>query len=374
MTALSIKLQQIGPIPLAVEFHCEKGELLVLTGPSGGGKTTILRSIAGLYKPEHGNIECAGSYWLDSNKQYFLPPQKRSVGLVFQHYSLFPHLTAGNNVKIALGHLPAEKQQDRVRQLFDLVNLEGLENRYPYELSGGQQQRVALARALAREPAILLLDEPFSAVDQVTRRKLRQELARLRMKLNIPIILVTHDLDEARMLADRMCIVHNGKSLQTAAPEFVMSKPMNAEVAYLVDILNVFTGEIIRHDTVNKITYLKWNEHELECALYDKFSPGTIVDWVIPPESIILHRRDRPSRGERENPVSGTIDQSIPMGENTSIIMKLNGTTGVLNFNISTHTARRNHLDEGEEINISLLAEGIHIMPKANSISENRAS
>src|SRR5690606_26556281 len=122
----------------------------------------------------------------------------------------------------------------------------------------------------------------------------------------------------------------------TAAPEFVMSKPMNAEVAYLVDILNVFTGEILRHDAANKITYLKWNEHELECALCEKFSPGTIVDWVIPPESIILHRRDRPSRGERENPVSGTIDQSIPMGENTSIIMKLNGTTGVLNFNIPT--------------------------------------
>jgi len=374
MTALSIKLNQSGPIPLAVEFHCEEGELLVLTGPSGGGKTTILRAIAGLYQPEHGIIECAGSRWLDTSKQYFLPPQKRSAGLVFQHYSLFPHLSAGDNVKIALGHLPAEKRQDRVHRLFDLVNLEGLENRYPYELSGGQQQRVALARALAREPAILLLDEPFSAVDQVTRRKLRQELVRLRMKLNIPIILVTHDLDEARMLADRMCILHNGTSLQTAAPEFVMSKPINAEVAFLVDILNVFSGEIIRHDTVNRITYLKWNEHELECALCEKFSPDTKVDWVIPPESIILHRRDRPSRGERENPVSGIVDQSIPMGINTSIIMKLNGTTGVLNFSIPTHTARRNHLDEGEEINISLLAEAIHIMPKANSISENRTS
>jgi molybdate transport system ATP-binding protein len=374
MTALSIKLHQSGPIPLAVDFNCDEGELLVLTGPSGGGKTTILRSIAGLYHPEQGNIECAGSCWLDSSKQYFLPPQKRSAGLVFQHYSLFPHLSAGDNVKIALGHLPAEKRQDRVHRLFDLVNLEGLENRYTYELSGGQQQRVALARALAREPAILLLDEPFSAVDQVTRRKLRQELARLRMKLNIPIIFVTHDLDEARMLADRMCIVHNGKSLQTDAPELVMSKPENAEVAYLVDILNVFSGKIIRHDVANKITYLKWNEHELECALREKFAPGTKVDWVIPPESIILHRRDRPSRGERENPVSGIIDQSIPMGENTSIIMKLNGTTEVLSFNIPTHTARRNHLDEGEEINVSLLAEAIHIMPKAASLSGNQPS
>ena len=374
MTALSIKLNQTGPIPLAVEFCCEEGELLVLAGPSGSGKTTILRSIAGLYRPENGTIECRGSRWLDTSTQYFMPPQKRSAGLVFQHYSLFPHLSAGNNVKIAMGHLSADKHMNRVHQLFDLVNLEGLENRYPSELSGGQQQRVALARALAREPAILLLDEPFSAVDQVTRRKLRQELVRLRMKLNIPIILVTHDLDEARMLADRMCILHNGSSLQTGIPEIVMSKPANAEVAYLVDMVNVFSGEIVRHDAVKKLTYLKWNKYELECVLREEFTPETTVDWIIPPESIILHRHDRPSRGERENPVSGFIDQSIPLGENTSIIMKLNGCADVLSLNIPTHTARRNHLVEGEEINVSLLTEAIHLMPKANKLSENRLS
>lgn len=374
MAALSIKLHQSGPIPLAVEFCCEEGELLVLAGPSGSGKTTILRSIAGLYHPEHGTIDCRGSCWLDTANQHSLPPQKRSAGLVFQHYSLFPHLSAGDNVKIAMGHLPADKHYDRVHQLFELVNLEGLENRYPSELSGGQQQRVALARALAREPAVLLLDEPFSAVDQVTRRKLRQELVRLHMKLNIPIILVTHDLDEARMLADRMCILHNGKSLQAGAPETVMTRPDNAEVAYLVDMINVFPGEIVRHDAEKQLTYLVWNNRELECTLCEKFSTGTTVDWVIPPESIILHRRDRPSRGERENPVSGTIEQSIPLGENTSIIMKLDRSADVLNFSIPTHTARRNHLFEGEEISVSLLAEAIHLMPKAIKFPENKST
>jgi molybdate transport system ATP-binding protein len=361
---LSVRIQQTGPIPLNVEFSCQQHELIVLVGPSGSGKTTLLRSIAGLYQPVHCDITCAGETWSDATQHR--PPQRRRTGLVFQHYALFPHLTVTGNIALACRDRREPEKKSYIRDMLLLVNLEGLEERYPSQLSGGQQQRVALARALAREPAILLLDEPFSAVDQVTRRKLKQELVYLRSKLNIPIILVTHDLDEARMLADRICVLHNGTTLQTGKPETVMSKPSNAEVARLVDMTNIFSGKIIRHDGAKQLTYLKWNNYELECLLCDEYSPGTAVDWVIPADSIILHRRDRPSRGERENPVNGMIEQFIPLGENTSIVMKVNGCAEDLNFSIPTHTARRNNLAEGSEISISLLANAIHIMPKIN--------
>jgi len=366
---LQVAMVQAGPIPLNVKFSCRQHELIVLVGPSGSGKTTILRSIAGLYKPQHCRVSCAGEIWSDDNLKIRQPAQKRRTGLVFQHYALFPHLSVFRNIELACGQLPDNEKQEYVLEILHMVNMGGLEQRYPSQLSGGQQQRVALARALARQPSILLLDEPFSAVDQVTRRKLRRELARLRQKLNIPIILVTHDLDEARMLADRMYILHNGSLLQEGTPMEILSKPANALVARLVDLGNLFCGKIIRHDRANNLTYLGWGSLELECSLREEFTPGTDVDWIIPPESIILHRRDRPSRGERENPVHGIIEQSIPLGENTSIVMKLDKET-MLSFSIPTHTARRNNLHDGVEIKASLLAEAIHLMPRDNKLQK----
>jgi molybdate transport system ATP-binding protein len=362
---LQVAMLQTGPIPLNVRFSCQQHELIVLVGPSGSGKTTILRAIAGLYNPLHSRVSCDGEIWTDNSQKIYQPAQKRRTGLVFQHYALFPHLNVFRNIELACGQIPDNKKQEYVLEMLHLVNMDGLELRYPAQLSGGQQQRVALARALARQPSILLLDEPFSAVDQVTRRKLRRELARLRQKLNIPIFLVTHDLDEARMLADRMYILHNGTLLQDGTPTEILSKPANALVARLVDLGNLFSGKIIRHDPANNLTYLAWGSMELECSLREEYPPDTVVDWVIPPESIILHRRDRPSRGERENPVHGVIEQSIPLGENTSILMKLDKET-TMSFSIPTHTARRNNLLEGEEINVSLLAEAIHLMPRNN--------
>jgi molybdate transport system ATP-binding protein len=365
---LKVDLKQDRPISLNVLFSCQQHELIVLVGPSGSGKTTLLRSIAGLYQTQKHFIQCNEEIWSDHNKRINLPTQKRKIGLVFQHYALFPHLNVMRNIELACDHYPPDKRKGHVMSMLQLVNLDGLQDRYPVQLSGGQQQRVALARALAREPDILLLDEPFSAVDQVTRRKLRRELASLRQKLNIPIILVTHDLDEARMLADRMCILHNGSLLQTGVPDEVLSRPANAEVARLVDLNNLFTGEIIRHDQVKQLTYLRWNNLELECVLNESFKPNSNIDWVIPPDSIILHRKDRPSHGERENPVPGTIQQAIQMGETTTIVMTVTGNEQSLSFNIPTHVARRNQLLEGEIITVSLLANAIHIMPRTQSL------
>jgi molybdate transport system ATP-binding protein len=239
---LHVRLGQDGPIPLAVELSCGEGEMLGLVGPSGSGKTTILRTIAGLYRPQRGEVSCNGMRWLDTAAGTDVPPHRRRVGLVFQSYALFPHMTALGNVVTALGHRPAAERNTRARALLAQVHLEGLEDRRPAELSGGQQQRVAVARALAREPAVLLFDEPFSAVDRPTRRKLHTELAELRKSVRAPIVLVTHDIDEVVALADRMCVLDRGETLQAGLPADLLAAPANPRVAIALDLPSAESG------------------------------------------------------------------------------------------------------------------------------------
>jgi molybdate transport system ATP-binding protein len=238
---LIVALRQTAPIPLDVALSCAAGEMLALVGPSGSGKTTVLRAIAGLYRPAEGRVLCAGDVWLDTSAGIALPPHRRRAGLVFQHYALFRHMTALANVAAAMGHRPPAERPDEARRLLALVHLDGLEQRYPAELSGGQQQRVALARALAREPQVLLLDEPFSAVDRRVRRELHAELAAIRAAIRVPIVLVTHDLGEATGLADRLAVIDRGEILQVGAPRDVVAHPASARVAAALD-LDMGTG------------------------------------------------------------------------------------------------------------------------------------
>jgi len=358
---LHARLEQEAPIPLAAELSCAPGELAALVGPSGSGKTTILRCIAGLHRPRAGEVRCNGALWYDGSID--LPPQRRSVGLVFQSYALFPHLSALGNVMLAAGHVAPGQREAKGRALLELVNLAGLEERRPAQLSGGQQQRVALARALARDPEALLLDEPFAAVDRVTRRKLQRELALLRERVRIPIVLVTHDLDEARLLADSMTILHHGKTLQRGAPEEILARPCSAEVARLLDLGNLFEAVVREQRPESNRTLLEWAGFTLEAKHAPGFSPGESVSWVVAPEYVILHRRDRPSQGERENPVRGVVQECVSMGETTSVSIRIAGQLS-LAMNIATHHARRNQLAAGMEATVTLLAEGIHIMQR----------
>jgi len=349
-------------MPLEAEFSCAPGEVLALVGPSGSGKTTLLHCVAGLWHPQEGHIRCSGETWTDTQAGVRRPPQQRSVGLVFQSYALFPHMTALDNVRAALGHRPRAAQAARAAELLELVRLKGLERRRPAELSGGQQQRVAVARALARDPKVLLLDEPFSAVDRSTREKLYRELAELRRVLRMPVVLVTHDLDEAAMLADRMCILHHGATLQSAEPRELLARPHNALVARLVGLRNVFEGRVLEHR--GEQTTLEWEGQMLEARRQDRFGPGERVAWSIPAASIVLHRRDRPSRGEHENPVRGIISEVLYLGDNASIAFTVGGNAGPqLAFSVPAHVARRNGLQPGVQAAVSLLAEGIHLMP-----------
>lgn len=234
-TGLAVSLRQDGPIALDLSFSVGPGKLMALVGPSGSGKTTALRSVAGLYTPAFGRVTCQGRVWLDTEERLNTPTRDRRVGLVFQSYALFPHLTALENVMEALGELPRAARRLEARRLLGRMHLEGFDDRRPAQLSGGQQQRVAVARALARRPDVLLLDEPFSAVDRSARRKLRQELAELRRDLPMPTILVTHDLDDVVRLADDVCVLSGGKILQRGPVAEVMNNPSVA-VAELLDL------------------------------------------------------------------------------------------------------------------------------------------
>ena len=361
---LGIRLAQAAPVPLRVELTCGPGELLALVGPSGSGKSTVLRAIAGLLRAREGAITCGGSTWFDAGAGICWTPQRRRVGFVFQHYGLFPHLTALENVAEALSDRSADERRRFAAELLRRVHLDGLEDRLPHRLSGGQQQRVAVARALAREPKVLLLDEPFSAVDRATRERLYLELAEMRKELEMPVILVTHDLDEALLLADRMCVLSRGETLQSGAPYDVITRPDTPQVAQLVGLKNIFRAGVIAHDSDKGITYIEWRGRRLEARLQPAYAPGSQVVWAIPPAFIVLHRRDRPSRGERENPVQGVVGNFVRLGENALLSVHVDDASRPpLFLSLPMHVARRNGIEQGVAVGISLLAEGIHLMP-----------
>lgn len=243
---MSIKIQNIskrfnGHFALAdVSFDVHEGELVSLLGPSGSGKTTLLRIIAGLESPTSGEIfyfnEVATS----------IPIQERNIGFVFQHYALFKHMTVEENVEFPLKIRKVEKKtrKRRVQELLELVQLGNLAKRYPHQLSGGQKQRVALARALASEPKVLLLDEPFGALDANVRKDLRRWLRNLHKEIHVTTIMVTHDQEEAFEVSDKVVILNKGKLEQIGTPDEVFHNPVNPFVIKFLGNVNIFHGRL----------------------------------------------------------------------------------------------------------------------------------
>ncbi len=218
-----------------VSFHVEEGELVGLLGPSGGGKTTVLRMIAGLEMPTGGDILIRGQRVND------LPVQQRNIGFVFQNYALFKTMSVHANIAFGLKikKWPRADREARIAELVELFGLQGLEKRYPHQLSGGQRQRVAIARALAPKPNVLLLDEPFGAVDAKIRQDLREWLVRLQRELNVTTVFVTHDQEEAMEVSDRIVIFSRGHLEQIGRPREVYEQPANEFVARFIGVMNV---------------------------------------------------------------------------------------------------------------------------------------
>jgi sulfate transport system ATP-binding protein len=223
-----------------VSVSIDRGKLTALLGPSGGGKSTLLRIIAGLEEPDSGRV------YIDGQDTTHVPARRRGIGFVFQHYAAFPHMTVRDNVAFGLKVARTDKATTsrRVDELLDLVHLAGLAHRYPSELSGGQRQRMALARALAVEPRLLLLDEPFGALDVKVREELRAWLRRLHEQVNATTIFVTHDQEEAMELADQIVLINNGQVEQVGPPELLYDNPASA---FVMSFLGATTrlGEVL---------------------------------------------------------------------------------------------------------------------------------
>lgn len=233
--SLSVRLRlHVGSFDLATEFEASAG-ITALFGPSGAGKTLTLRAIAGLAEPHEGRIALSDRVVYDSSAGIDLPPRRRGIGYVFQQYALFPHLTVEQNVSFGLHDRPRPARRATVERLLELVGLGGYERRRPAQLSGGQQQRVALARALAPQPDLLLLDEPFAAVDLRVRRRLRDELRRIHEMTGTPMLLVTHDLNEVRQLSDSLVLLEHGRVLATGPTPEVLAAPLDPELLELLE-------------------------------------------------------------------------------------------------------------------------------------------
>ena len=371
---LHVSLKNSGPVRLNAEFASEPGELLALVGPSGSGKTSVLRAIAGLLRSPglQGRVQVGQApehLWFDSERGIHLAPQQRRVGLVFQHYALFPHLTAIENVAIAAGNTWARGQFDA---LFERMGLSGLQHRRPAQLSGGQQQRVALARALAREPQVLLLDEPFSAVDAPTRQTLYHELAALRQRIAIPMVLVTHDLNEARRLADRVVILDAGESLQIGPPAKVFASPRNARVAELVGIQNHFQGQFFSSTGSGGFGRLVWTCQQSETGeavslqVTDKgrLDDGAQVSWVIAGELLDVTTAASSAPLQAMNTVECTVLEVLPLGEiSLCTVAPKQLPHQRVRLNLSTALLRQLAVQAGTTLYLHIPPEAVHIMP-----------
>jgi molybdate transport system ATP-binding protein len=359
---LSVDVEQAAPVPLAAHFECQPGELVALVGPSGSGKSTLLRCIAGLMHPRQGRIVCHGERWFDADGGVRVPAQRRRVGLVFQHYALFPHLSALMNVALASSRADP---RGHAAEVLDRLGLHGLHERRPAALSGGQQQRVALARALAREPAVLLLDEPFSAVDQPARHDLYHELAALHRTVALPIVLVTHDLNEARRLADRLVILDRGRTLQQGTPSHVLSQPRNARVAELVGIQNHFEG-VFRHTGEPGWARLDWGPGaRLTLRVRDKgrIEDAAAVTWVVAAEHVGVHAT--PPAGDNVQPA--TLVEALPLGDIALCRFEMEGVTRSVHLHQPTAALQRGDIAVGRTVYLQFEPAGVHIMPRRDT-------
>jgi sulfate transport system ATP-binding protein len=258
-----------------VSLLIPSGELVALLGPSGSGKTTLLRIIAGLETPNSGRIKFNGE---DTTKSHV---RERKVGFVFQHYALFKHMTVFDNVAFGLTVRPKQTRpskgeiKDKISELLRLVQLEGMANRYPAQLSGGQRQRIALARALAVEPQVLLLDEPFGALDAQVRAELRRWLRKLHDEIHVTSVFVTHDQEEALEVADRIVVMNKGRIEQSGTPDQVYEHPANPFVLNFLGNVNLFHGRHIQpgagqHDTnENAVAYVRSHDIEIDRSQVD---------------------------------------------------------------------------------------------------------
>lgn len=324
MSTESLNLEHItkrfGPVVAVRDFSLavKEGEFVSILGPSGCGKTTVLRCIAGFERPDEGRIYIYGKMVND------IPPEHRDVGMVFQFYALFPNMTVAQNIAFPLmiKGRPKEEQNRRVKELLELVRLQGYENRYPRQLSGGEQQRVALARALAKQPKVLLLDEPLSALDAKIREELRGEIRRIQTTLGITTIYVTHDQEEALSISDRVVVMNRGVIQQVGTPSEIYKRPKTLFVAKFVGTMNFFSGQLLDDH------HFRWRDRTFHIVHRERLPRGKEIILAVRPEMMgfSLSEAEIPSGF---NTLPGRVELLTFLGSIVRVTLQAEGDTPV---------------------------------------------
>ena len=296
-----------------VSFEVPQGKLFTLLGPSGCGKTTTLRSIAGLERPRSGEIAVGGELIYSSQENVFIPPNRRGLGMVFQSYAIWPHMTVFENaafpLQVGKRRLPRKQIAERVLRVLKVVALEEMAEREATKLSGGQQQRLALARALVMEPPLLLLDEPLSNLDAKLRERMRFELKRLQRELGITTVYVTHDQSEALALSHSIAVMNGGRIEQVGSPREIYERPGTQFVADFVGSTNFLRGTVSGTDT--NFYRVRSEIGDIKVRAVETLATGEAVTVSIRPEDIELSE----TRPEGGNVWQGTVDQKVFLGE-----------------------------------------------------------
>ena len=320
-----------------VSLDIYRGEFFALLGGSGSGKSTLLRILAGLEQPDRGRILIDG---VDVTR---LPPYKRSVNMMFQSYALFPHMTVAQNIAFGLrqDRLPSAEIRDRVQHMLELVRMPQLGNRKPHQLSGGQRQRVALARALAKQPKLLLLDEPLGALDKRLREHTQFELVNIQERVGTTFIMVTHDQEEAMTMSSRIAVMDTGAIVQVSTPAVLYEYPATRFVAEFIGGINLFEGRVLSSDEETGMVRIQC-EHldaELLARHTDPLPEGTSVSIAVRPEKIDVHEAP-PPRGTAatENVVEGRVADVAYLGDVS--IYRVKTASGAIIRVQETHVAR----------------------------------
>ena len=340
-----------------ITLDLASGEFLSLLGPSGCGKTTLLRIIAGFEQPNRGRV------LVDGQDITALPANQRQLGMVFQAYSLFPNMTAADNVRFGLRvrKVDAAEQKRRVDSMLDLVGLSAHADNYPHQLSGGQQQRVALARALAIRPALLLLDEPLSALDAKVRVQLREEIRRIQRDTGITTVFVTHDQEEALSISDRVAVMYEGRMVQIGAPAAIYQEPAHAFVAQFIGISSRLPARVVDAEQ-GVISVL---DQRLHAPRARGLAPQDALHLYLRPEDVQLHAlRDVSSDALGGNAptgavLQGTVRESTFFGAVTRLRVELDSGDRVLS-DLSTSAAQQ--LPIGSRVHIGWQADAMRLL------------
>lgn len=331
-----------------INLEVKRGEYFVILGPTGAGKTLLLETIAGFYIPEQGEV------WLDGQEVTRISPEQRKIGFIYQDYSLFPHMTVEQNIRFGLKarNSSALQNKDRVQEIMEWLGIAHLAHRRPATLSGGEQQKVAIARAIAIEPAVLLLDEPLSALDRRTRDYLREELKRVNETLGITMLHVTHDQTEAMVLADRIGVMMHGRIVQVGSPKEIFHKPLNEELAEFVGVENILPGTVQRHE--QGIATID-TDAGVRIYAVSEYRAGA-VKVLVRPEDITLAGQSV-TDGSARNVLRGLIVDLEDLGPLTRV--KLDSGLVAL---ITTQSREELGLHQGTAVHATFKATAVHVV------------